>query len=884
MLVGREGDLRRLRHALDRHRMATLVGPGGVGKTTLARALAEEYPADSVLFATLAPLSAPDLVEAVVGQFNCASFDEFLGEASSQQWLVVLDNCEHVLDAAAELAEILLAAADKVRVLATSRERLDLPEEQVLRLDPLATEGSPSPAAELFLAVADRRGGPDLRSSSLDHVEELCRRLDGLPLAVELAAARSTTMTAAEMLGHLDGSLGLLSRRRARGPDRHRSLSAAIEWSYRDLERDERRLFDALGVFGGPFTLEMAAAAFGESPEATASLLAGMVERSLVVHDPVARTSWYRQLATIRSFAAERLRDTGYWAGAESRLQSHLVARADALDATGLGATAAGPVELRQSYRSFHRAIERAMDQGNRDRCHRLVVPLWWMALLGHQAEARELVARVVARWDDDSPETAAARGILASLTRVSRGVGEAAEIAGRAIEHDGLGRAFGGKTLGQVASVEGRWDDALDEYRRAAEAARSVGADGLAVEVDNLAAMALARKGEVDRAVERLEANLAATEGSELANVWTADYLASVLLTIDHRRSAELAGRAGEVAERSDNVWIAGSANATLAFAALLDDRLDLAAERTVRSLQAFRSIRDRVDITTAFLAAAALFERRGDRAGAHGALAAEVASFATVHGSFESALLAQAGPLPERDRSVPPMAVGDMIDRLENGVDPSAEPSSRSVGPATDLGPETGAGAGPSAGPDADGAPADGNRFVLLGDSWEITYGGVTILQRDSKGLQDLARLLAAEGREIPAVDLVDAQVVAGDAGPSADAAARAAYRDRVSELERELVAADESGDSVRSERAQAELDRLVDELGRSYGLGGRDRVQGAPAEKARTAVTARIRSAIRRIDAAHPVLGRHLANHVQTGRLCAYRGRPDRPWELG
>ncbi|MEM9565799.1 MAG: AAA family ATPase [Actinomycetota bacterium] len=878
MLIGRQGDLRQVRDALDDHRLATLVGPGGVGKTTLARAVAEEQSAESVFFASLAPLDATDLAPAVVGQLGFASFDEFLDAAASQQWLVVLDNCEHVLDAAAELAESLLAATVKLRILATSRERLEVQDERVVRLDPLPTDGSPSPAAELFLSIARQRGADDVLAvggaagtAELERIEDLCRRLDGLPLAIELAAARATTMTVAEMLGQLDGSLGLLSRRRARGPGRHRSLSAAIEWSYRELDRDERRLFDALGALGGPFTVEMAAAAVGEPVEVTRSLLIAMVERSLVVHEPVARTSWYRQLATIRAFAAERLDASGGRADAEDRLQAHLVDRADQLDALGLGADTAGPVELGQSYRSFHRAIERAIEQGARDRCHRLLLPLWWMAVLGHQAEACDLLERVVRRWDDDRPEAAAARGVLSVLVRVSRGMEEATVLANRAVEDPGLGRAFGAKTLGQVASVEGRWEDAVAQYQRGAEAARSVAADGLAVEIENLAAMALARKGDLAGSVARLEANLVRTDGSELANVWTGDYLATALLVSDHKRAARLARTAVEVAERSDNAWIAGSANGDLAYAALLDDDVDTAATHAAAALLAFQSIRDRVDITTAFVVAAVILHRRGDHAGAQGALAAEQAMFMTVYGSFESILLERVGPLPERDPGAAPMPTGEIVRRLET---PTATRPAPDSGDAADGGRRrTG----------AEGASA-ARRFALVGDSWEIVFDGTTILQRDSKGLRDIARLLAAGGRAIAAVDLADAVVVAGDAGPQADGEARDRYRARVSELEAELDRADRIGDQGLADRARAELDRLVEELGRSFGLGGRARLVGDPAEKARTAVTARIRAAINRIEPANPALARHLATTIQTGRQCTYRGDTDPPWDLG
>lgn len=176
--------------------------------------------------------------------------------------------------------------------------------------------------------------------------------------------------------------------------------------------------------------------------------------------------------------------------------------------------------------------------------------------------------------------------------------------------------------------------------------------------------------------------------------------------------------------------------------------------------------------------------------------------------------------------------------------------------------------------------------NEFTPGGDVWTLTFNGRVARVRDSKGVRDIARLLAQPGREIAALDLstpAGAATYRGDLGETVDAQARASYKQRLVDLEAELDEADLSGDGEHSARLEAERDALLEQLAGAYGLGGRARRTGDPAERARTAVTARIRDAIRRISKLHPDLGRHLERSVRTGTFCVYD--PDRPisWKL-
>jgi hypothetical protein len=192
----------------------------------------------------------------------------------------------------------------------------------------------------------------------------------------------------------------------------------------------------------------------------------------------------------------------------------------------------------------------------------------------------------------------------------------------------------------------------------------------------------------------------------------------------------------------------------------------------------------------------------------------------------------------------------------------------------------------ASPARGKGADPDPA-ACRFRRDGDVWTVAFAGRLSRVRDSKGIRDIARLLAEPGREIPALDLAGrgapGPAAGSGLGPPIDARARAAYKARLAELEAELDQADGAADIERSAHAHAERDALLEQLSSAYGLAGRPRRTGDPAERARTAVTARIRDAIRRIERLHPELGGHLARSVRTGTFCVYDPSPSRHWEL-
>jgi predicted ATPase/DNA-binding SARP family transcriptional activator len=316
-LIGRDRDAADLADALKTSRVVTLTGVGGIGKTALALAAAPEAPvcelagltrADEVAAAVAHALGFPSLQAAAIG-------------LHATERLLVLDSCEHVLDAAAAAVERLTGRSG-VRVLLTSREPLDVPGERVFPLRPLALPDGDdverlrdAPAVALLLARARDAGVEiELDPGTAAAVVALCQRLDGLPLAIELAAARTRSLTPAEILAHLEHRLDLLTRPRRRGPPRHRSIDAAIAWSHGRLPEPTRRLFDRLGVFAGRFTAETALAVAGEPGEdllGMAGRLDQLVAQSLLTVRGEQGRSWYGLLDMLRTFARAQLTERG---------------------------------------------------------------------------------------------------------------------------------------------------------------------------------------------------------------------------------------------------------------------------------------------------------------------------------------------------------------------------------------------------------------------------------------------------------------------------------------------------------------------------------------------------------------------------------------------
>ena len=321
-LIGRESEVAEIEAAVKAHRLVTLTGVGGVGKTRLAlevaARLADEFP-DGVWFFELAavtdPAAVPDAVAAVLGitQQPGKTVSESVAAAlEGRVRLLVIDNCEHVLDAAADLIEAILAHSATVRILATSREGLGVPDEQVWPVRSLdAAAGIDSAAVSLFVERAQgiAPGFSMVDGDEAAAVTEICQRLDGIPLAIELAASRMASMTASEMRDRLDHRFRLLVGSR-RGLERHHTLRHAVAWSYDLLDDTEKTVLDRCSVFAGGFDLQSACAVAGSDDldeYAILEVLDALVRKSLLVADRSAGRTRFSMLETIRQFAEEQL-------------------------------------------------------------------------------------------------------------------------------------------------------------------------------------------------------------------------------------------------------------------------------------------------------------------------------------------------------------------------------------------------------------------------------------------------------------------------------------------------------------------------------------------------------------------------------------------------
>jgi predicted ATPase/DNA-binding CsgD family transcriptional regulator len=338
--VGRGDAIGKVADLLTKYRLVTVTGPGGVGKTRLAdevvKRVADRF-ADGVWIVELASVQDPVLVPAMaataLGLQQAAGVtivDALAARLSRQQLLLVLDNCEHVLDAAAQLCASLLLSADDIRILVTSREPLGLPEEARYRLPPLTLprQGAPGEAVQaeavtLFVERA-RQLDPDLRldGDSAVVVERLVQRLDGMPLAIELAAARVEAIGLGELFARLDDRFRLLVNANRAASARQRSLEATIDWSYRLLSEAEQHVFRSLSVFPGPFTLDAAEAVAGAD---TGAAVLRLVDCSLLTPPrtgPDGR-SRYSMLETLRGYGLRRLREARKEDAAVSALAVH---------------------------------------------------------------------------------------------------------------------------------------------------------------------------------------------------------------------------------------------------------------------------------------------------------------------------------------------------------------------------------------------------------------------------------------------------------------------------------------------------------------------------------------------------------------------------------
>jgi predicted ATPase len=419
--VGRGHELGELSALLAHTRVLTLTGAGGVGKTRLALALARHHQdayADGALLVELDALDEGALVPGAVAEAldlqalrGEAVVDALITELEPLRLLLVLDNCEHLIGAAAALVDSLLRGAPQLTVLATSREPLRVPGEVLFRVPSL---GIPDPGREeepqallgyeavrLFVERACAvTGSFELAGETASAVARICHRLDGLPLALELAAARVDALTPGALADRLDDRFRLLRAGSRTAPTRQQTLEAALDWSHDLLSDDERTLLRRLAVFSASFALEAAEEVCAgntlDSAE-VALLLAQLVEKSLVVGEDRGGTRRYRLLETIRSYAAARLAESGETGMVSTKHAAWLVSFVARLDGRLTG--------LESEQGNLRAALETLLDADPAEalRLCAVVWPFWLRRI--ELSEARHWLGETLERAPGDSPE-----------------------------------------------------------------------------------------------------------------------------------------------------------------------------------------------------------------------------------------------------------------------------------------------------------------------------------------------------------------------------------------------------------------------------------------------------------------------------------------------
>ncbi len=542
-LVGREGQIAAVVNLFEssRTRLVTLVGPGGVGKTRLAIAVAESLGArtsEGAVFVELANLADASLVRSAVATAvgvedeGDESSGALLVRLGTSDLLLVLDNFEHVLEAAPSIAQ-LLAGAPRLRAVATSRAPLRLSGENVYAVPPLETpraglglgELEQNDSVSVFVARARAIDpGFELTEANAPSVAEICRLLDGVPLAIELAAARSNLLSPAEILARIARPLELLAGGDRDLPVRHQTLRATIEWSYDLLARPEQALFERLSVFAGSCHLEALVEVCGADLDSLAALL----DHSLLRREQEpGGESRFGMLATIRDYADGRLSGAER-PGLRRRHALHFLATAERTREiiAGSGAREAEFLaELERDHDNYRAALRWAQETGDNDTLLRLVAALrlFWM-VRGHLAEGRSWFETALSAPGGEDGETRAAAlsagGILVyragEFELARRWWEEARDLFEQAGDASASARTLG--NLAGIAHAEGELDRATELWQQSAQELRDLGDEmRLAIALGNLG-VAASSHGRYEQAVEFLAESLVL---AQRANNW---------------------------------------------------------------------------------------------------------------------------------------------------------------------------------------------------------------------------------------------------------------------------------------------------------------------------------------------------------------------------
>jgi non-specific serine/threonine protein kinase len=569
--IGRRRELPAIAEAVERHRLVTLRGAGGVGKTRLALRTAADIRgrfSDGCWLAELSPLHTPELlartVSATLGLPGQAAGDatQVLAEhLAKRELLLVLDTCEHLTGACAELAGLLLDAAPGLRILATSRAPLDAAAEHALLITPLElpTDNATAAFADAVALFVDRARAavPDftLTAGNTPAVAELCRRLDGIPLALELAAVRLRSMPVEEILSRLSDRFRVLGTART-AVDRHRTLRAAVSWSYELCAADEQRLWADLSVFPGSFEQTAAERVCGPG---TAGPLGRLAEKSVVQllpgDGPGPDSERYLLLDTMREFGAERL-DPAAAGRVRARHRDYYL---DLAEQAAAGTMTAGQdgwlrrlgTETANLRVALDFSFQTAGEAPAGLRLTRLLLPYWLMT--GQFTEGR--------RWHE---QAIAVRPAAAGAAPGGLAPGPAAQGAPSpaSAAHDRAWVVFG---AGVLAVQQGDFTAGEPLLSRAGELAAASGDEDLAAHVTDARGLLAFNSGDLVTAQAEFEAALAVYERagfSDPAALVTYGRLASVcLLTFELERAVALSEECLRRCERIGEQWARGTA-----------------------------------------------------------------------------------------------------------------------------------------------------------------------------------------------------------------------------------------------------------------------------------------------------------------------------------
>jgi predicted ATPase/DNA-binding SARP family transcriptional activator len=590
-LVGRQRELRDVLDALGRSRLLTLTGPGGTGKTRLALAAATAAAplfAGGVRWVELAPIGEPGAVGPEVAsglevpeQPGLDAATAIAEHIADRQVLLILDNCEHLTDAVAQLAERVLTSCGSLSILATSREVLGVEGERSWPVPPLSlpdtgvrptvTTLGQFDAVRLFEQRAQLTVPSfELSDANAASVLQVCQRLDGLPLAIELAAARMRILSAGQLADRLDDVFGVLAGGARMAPPRHQAMRATLDWSYDLLDRDERAAFTRLAVFAGGFTLtaaEQVAAGSDIEPGRMLELLARLADKSLIRVDQFETGARYQLLGIVREYARERLAAVGE---EEQTRQAHLACFARLVEGVApqieRGGDGLAELERELDILDAERANLRAALEFARSRhdavgALRIAGPLGRYAYLrGHYHEVRQWMDTAVSA-SGDSPAGLRAAALLGSgrlallqcdyvpavrrleaALRLYRDLGDAAGLASTL------------QVLGSVAREQGRYARSLELHAESLATAEAAGDRWGAASAHSYLGFALWLQCEWERAAA--ECAVALDSFRDLADaegiVWSLISLGAVArYQGDAERAAGLLAESRSVAER---------------------------------------------------------------------------------------------------------------------------------------------------------------------------------------------------------------------------------------------------------------------------------------------------------------------------------------------